>query len=109
MPNRLGDLIPKKLAKHGLTRPVLAAQVVSAWAEIVQKVFPKGAGACQVMNISKTNVVSVRCTHATIASELALRRDEILEEYRRLFPKLNIAIRFQTGDLVGPEVHKPSK
>lgn len=103
---RLGDLLPKKIAKHGLTRPVLAAQVVSAWAEIIDQLLPKVGKSCQAISLSKTNVLAIRCKHATVASELASRQDDILKHYLKLFPKLKLSIRFRTGELVSREIDK---
>ncbi len=106
MAMRLGDLLPKKLAKHGLSRPVLAAQVVSAWLEIATQIAPQLSKGCQAISLSKNNILSIRCTHAAVAAELALRQQEILALYKKKFPQLALTLRFQTGALVNQETDR---
>lgn len=104
MLQRLIELIPRKLAKHGLTKSVLAAQVVTAWPEIVQKVCSKAACSSQAVSLNAAGTLTIRCQHATVAGELALCEDAIIQAYRTLFPGLKITLRFRIGALVNQEV-----
>ena len=106
MLHKLIALLPKKLAKHGLKRPVLAAQVVSAWSEIVKQVCKKAAKACEAVSLSSTNVLTIQCQHATVAGELALCEEDILQYYAQQFPGLQIKLRFRTGARVSREADK---
>ncbi|MBI4836333.1 MAG: DUF721 domain-containing protein [Candidatus Abawacabacteria bacterium] len=107
MLRRLVDLLPKKLAKHGLTRPVLAAQIVESWDTIVENVCPKAKGKCQAISFNSKNTLIVRCEHSALAHELALCEQSILAHYQKLFPATTLQLRFQSGT-VNRAAHMPS-
>lgn len=107
MLSKLLYLLPKKLAKHNLTKPVLAAQVVDAWAEIAMSLVPKAKNNCQALTFKQENILTIRCKHAAMANELALHEDDIVHAYKKKFPKLTLKLRFQVGVLVDPGVRMP--
>lgn len=107
MLSKFRDLLPKKLAKHNLTKPVLAAQVVDAWADIAATIVAKAQNNSQALTFKQDNVLTVRCKHAALANELTLHEQDLIAAYGKKFPQLKLKLRFQTGELVDPEARMP--
>lgn len=98
----LGTLLPKELARRGLAKPVLAAQIVDFWSKALTEVFPKAVPYTQAQTYKDT-VLTVKCTHSTVAAEIQLYREQLLKLYQKAFPQAKIQFRFQTGAKVSRE------
>lgn len=92
----LGSLFPKELARRGLAKPVLAAQIVDYWSKAVAVVFPKAVPYTQAQTYKDT-VLTVKCTHSAVSAEIQLYREQLLKLYQKAFPQVKIQFRFQTG------------
>lgn len=98
----LGSLFPKELARRGLTKVVLAAQVVDFWPKALAEIYPKAIPYTQALTF-KDQVLTVKCTHSAVSSELQVYKEALLKAYQTAFPRTMIHFRFQTGAKVSRE------
>lgn len=98
----LGSLLPKELARRGLAKPVLAAQMVDFWPKALADIFPKALPYTQALTYKDT-ILTVKCTHSAVSAEIQLYREPLLKLYQTAFPQAKIQFRFQTGAKVSRE------
>lgn len=98
----LGSLLPKELARRGLAKPVLAAQIVDFWAKALLEIFPKAVPYTQAQTY-KDNILTIKCTHSAVSAEIQVYREQLLKAYQRAFPQVKLQFRFQTGAKVSRE------
>lgn len=100
--DNLGSLLPKELARRGLTKQVTAAQIVDFWLPAVTKVCPKALPYTQALTY-KDQILTVKCTHSAVAAEVQLCEPALLTEYQKAFPRVKLQLRLQTGARVNRE------
>lgn len=95
-PQRIGEILPRLIAKQGLGRPIAAGELEDAWRTVVGDAT---AAVTRVGSLSRKSL-EVIVSNSVYAQEILFQQAAILTKIRRILPHIEVdRLRCRVGSL----------